>query len=130
MNDVYHKITFKYDDYMKELFFLIPIETNHHGIWEKEFVFDDNNCLPMLDCTQDNIISKKMFRFFDTPPYREIRDEEEEYNCIMSRHYIVLSDDCHHIESIYYDNKQLHAIDQLNIDVNVDNCLLISTMIK
>jgi len=109
---------------------MIPIETKYRGTWGKEFLFDEKRCLPMLDCTQDNILSKKMFRFFDTPPYRALRDEEEEYNCIMSRHYIVLSDDCHHIESIYYDNKELHAIDRRNIEVNVDNCLLISTMIK
>jgi hypothetical protein len=80
----------------------------------------------MLDCTQDNIISKKVFRFFDTPPYRELRDEEEEYNSIMSRQYIVLSDDCHHIESVYYDNKLLNSVEPDDVDMR----LLITILIK
>ena len=121
---VFYKLTFQ----DTSNFYKLPIETIHRGVWEKEYTFDEKRCLPMLDCTQDNIISKKVFRFFDTPPYREVRDEEEEYNSIMSRHYIVLSDDCHNIESVYYDNKLLNSVEEDDIDV--DTCLLITTLIK
>jgi hypothetical protein len=89
-------------------YYEIPYVSNFDGIIEKKFHLSKEHCHVFLDCIQDNIIDKYIFKFYDIPPYQESKELEEEFNNILSKIMIVYNKELTSMEEIKYDNKHLN----------------------
>lgn len=89
-------------------YYEIPYVSNFDGIIEKKFHLSKEHCHVFLDCIQDNIIDKYIFKFYDSPPYQETKELEEEFNNILSKITIVFNKELTSMEEIKYENKHLN----------------------
>ena len=124
MNRVFYKLNMNNDiDY----FYEIPCATNFSGLWEKHYSVNEKYCTPMLDCTDENIVEKILFRFYDNPPYQETKEQEEEYNNLLSIITILFHSDMSKIEEVCCKGSRMNVINES--DLPSDNKLIISTIL-
>lgn len=127
MNRVFYKVNTKNEiDYLYE----IPCTTRFSGMWEKHYSLTEKNCTPMLDCTTDKIVEKILFRFYDNPPYQETKEQEEEYNKILSSVKIIFDNSLQSIEEVHFNNRPITTINEEEFKkLTQDKCLIISSVL-
>ena len=89
-------------------YYKLPYVSKFDGIIEKNITLNKEHCHVLLDCIQDNIIDKLIFKFYDNPPYQKTKELEEEFNNIVSKIMIVYNKELTSMEEIKYENKKLN----------------------
>ena len=122
MNPIFYKLT--WNNHIT--YYALPAKSDFSGTWEKHYSLDEKYCTPMLDCTVEKMTEKNIFRFYDNPPYQETKEQEEEYNAILSNMTILFNKDLSKLEETSY----LHVpMEPLNNDSLPEKYLLISTIL-
>lgn len=123
MNRVFYKLTLN----NSPTFYELPCKTDFVGLWEKNYCINEKYCNSMMDCTEENIVEQKLFKFYDNPPYKETKEQEEEYNKILSMISIVYNKELTTMREVNYNYSPLNIINETEIPS--DNKLIISSVI-
>ena len=122
MNSVFYKLTLKNDT---TFLYELPYKSNFTGLWEKHYTLDISHCKVVLDLLNEEIVEKLYFMFYDNPPYQDTKEEEEEYNNILSTVKLLYNKELTEFEDTIYDKTLLENV----VDDIPDNSLVISVIL-